>query len=380
MKHIDSTTKHTNKYLPKVVFALLLWTAAVLLTLLARFVPGFAEGYASTIYPLFTGTVGRIIGLLPFSVAEILLYVLIFMTVVSVIVCLIHLLACLFSGAPLLSKTIAVLAVRIACVTGVLALAYVAFCGINYHRSTFAENIGLMVSPSSKEELADLYASLAESINADSAAVARDEEGIFDIGLSMKDCRKACVTAMESLGQDITSLDSFYPQPKPILLWQLLSYQNVTGVYSPFTIEANYNRDIPSFTLPFTICHELSHLTGFMREDEANFIGWLACASSDEPWLRYSGNLTAFITVGNALYATDAEAWRQVYGGLCHEAKVDLQENNEYWKRFEGKVAETHEKVNNAYLKANGQTDGVKSYGRMVDLMLAWRRENRLIQ
>ena len=33
--------------------------------------------------------------------------------------------------------------------------------------------------------------------------------------------------------------------------------------------------------------------------------------------------------------------------------------------------AEIHNKVNDAYLKANNQTDGVQSYGRMVDLLIA---------
>jgi hypothetical protein len=30
--------------------------------------------------------------------------------------------------------------------------------------------------------------------------------------------------------------------------------------------------------------------------------------------------------------------------------------------------------MNDAYLKANSQTDGTQSYGRMVDLLLEWRR------
>ena len=357
--------------LPGVVLACVMWAAAAALSFLARSVPGFAEFYASTIYPLFTGTVGRLIGLLPFSLAELLLYVL----AVSAVACILWGLPRLVSGRLSPLQAAAGLAVRAALISGTLFLIYTAFCGINYHRGTFAGNAGITVSPSTADELAALYASLAESINGDAASVSRDAEGVFYIDMPAKDSGRACVDAMKELGGQIEALDSFYPMPKPVLVWQLLSYQNVTGVYSPFTIEANYNRDIPCFTLPFTICHELSHLTGYMREDEANFIGWLACASSGEAWLRYSGNLTAFITVGNALYAVDRDAWARVYGGLCPEAKTDLEYNNNYWSRFEGKVAQTHEKVNNSYLKANGQADGVKSYGRMVDLMLAWRRK-----
>ena len=32
-------------------------------------------------------------------------------------------------------------------------------------------------------------------------------------------------------------------------------------------------------------------------------------------------------------------------------------------------------RVNDAYLRAQGQADGVQSYGRMVDLILALRRQ-----
>ena len=40
--------------------------------------------------------------------------------------------------------------------------------------------------------------------------------------------------------------------------------------------------------------------------------------------------------------------------------------------RFEGKVAEVSTQINDSYLKAHSQEDGVRTYGRMVDLMLAY--------
>lgn len=33
------------------------------------------------------------------------------------------------------------------------------------------------------------------------------------------------------------------------------------------------------------------------------------------------------------------------------------------------------DRVNDAYLKANGQENGLRSYGRMVDLLLAYYRD-----
>ncbi len=51
---------------------------------------------------------------------------------------------------------------------------------------------------------------------------------------------------------------------------------------------------------------------------------------------------------------------------LCGQAVQDLQENNEYWDQYEGKVAEVSNQVNDTYLKLNDQKDGVQSYGRVV--------------
>ena len=48
--------------------------------------------------------------------------------------------------------------------------------------------------------------------------------------------------------------------------------------------------------------------------------------------------------------------------------------NTLFWDKYEGKVAETATKINDTYLKLNEQEEGVKSYGRVVDLMLAYYR------
>ena len=46
----------------------------------------------------------------------------------------------------------------------------------------------------------------------------------------------------------------------------------------------------------------------------------------------------------------------------------------QYWQQFESPVSEASQQVNNTFLQANMQQDGVKSYGRMVDLLIGlWR-------
>ncbi len=179
---------------------------------------------------------------------------------------------------------------------------------------------------------------------------------------------------MRKLGETYPELSGYYPQPKPLVLSQYFSIQQLCGQYSPFTVEATYNRSMPDYNVPHTVCHELSHLRGFMREDEANFIGYLACIGSDNQAFRYSGYLTGWVYATNALSKTDLVAYREICHQLDQKAWDDLRDNNEFWGRYEGKAAEVSNKMNNTYLKMNSQSDGVKSYGRMVDLMLAYAR------
>ena len=78
-----------------------------------------------------------------------------------------------------------------------------------------------------------------------------------------------------------------------MLFSELMSYADIAGMYFPFTVESNINTDGPFFTIPATMGHEMAHQCGFMREDEANFIGYLACRKSDSPEFRYSLRLRA---------------------------------------------------------------------------------------
>ena len=72
----------------------------------------------------------------------------------------------------------------------------------------------------------------------------------------------------------------------------------------------------------------------------------------------------------------DRESYIELHEKLCDQAKEDLRENNAFWDKYEGKVAEVSNQMNDVYLKVNDQKDGVKSYGRMVDLMLGYYQKN----
>lgn len=354
--------------------SLVLAAASAVLGACARMVPGFAHTYSITVYPVLVNTIGRFSSIFPFSLSEAGLY----------LAAVFYILNLLF----LIKKPLAALS-RLFFLACLLLFLYTAGCGINYYRTPFSYEAGMVMEQSSAGELYSLCLFLTEQIN--STLTETDHSGDALKGLypgqtedtplpsaaMLRELGMEGVKSMKGLGTAYPQLSGYYPYPKPLMNPRLLSIQQLCGIYSPFTIEANYNREMPYYNIPHTICHELSHLKGFMREDEANFIGYLACIGSDSPDFRYSGYLTGWVYAGNALAKADLEAYYGLYGRLAPEAARDLAWNNQFWDRFDGKVAEASTQLNDRYLKANNQEDGVRSYGRMVDLMLAYYRDSQ---
>ena len=268
---------------------------------------------------------------------------------------------------------------NILCLVAVIFFGYVLLCGINYHRYPVAYHLGLTVEDSTIEELEGLYAELAEQaveLRAQLSSV--DENGVYVLPYSEKELGREAKKAYEAFAKEYPVFGGRYPVPKHVFFSRLMSWTEITGVFTPWTMEANVNIDISPYSIGSTMCHELAHLRGFMREDEANYISYRVCVASDSTDLQYSGTMHALIHVGNALYGQDAEKYFELYRAyMSPEVSLDLAANNEYWDQFEKPVVgettvgEIADKVNDAYLKANDQTDGTKSYGRVVDLLLA---------
>lgn len=330
---------------------------ALALNLAARLFPSIGEWYAEQIYPLWVNTLGRLCGWFPFSVTEAGIYV----GLLLVLWLLTQLLR--GKGRP---EQLPGLLFRLAVALWVL---FVLNAGINYQRRTFSELAGYEIQESTVEELTALCEDLITEING--AAEELEKEPVR----TERKMTETAVRAMQRAGESYPALAGYYPRAKRVRSWWYLSWQQLQGEYSPFTVEANYNGHMPEMDIPSTVCHELSHLKGFMREDEANFIAYLACRQSDSAAFRYSGALLAYIYSGNALYKADPEAYLSLRAGLCARAGTDLEEHNGYWRSFDGAVAKASDRMNDAYLKANAQKDGTASYGRMVDLLLAWKRQ-----
>ncbi len=406
------------------LLALLLDLLALAANQLAARSSAFANAYSHYVYRVLSLGIGSVMGLLPFSVVEFLLYA----TILFV----------LFDFVKQLRRAIRAGVARplrrflghLFLILSALLVLYVFLCGINYHRTSFSQEAGLSVTLDEhgtvydETDLIVLCDYLVTEINATEAQLAASAENVTGsttgsdtgaataeasgtsgadevaattievdgafIGQTMETPKPSAAwlwhagrtgqRAMEKLGQRYRRLSGHYPFPKPILNTWLLSVQQTTGVYSPFTVEANYNRDIAYYDIPFTICHELSHLRGYMQEEEANFIGVLATIGADDLYFNYSGYVSAWVYAGNALARIDSTAFATLYGRINTRTRQDMLYNNAYWKQFEGKPAEAHEQLNDAYLKIQGQATGVRSYGHVTDLMLEYFAKNGTLE
>jgi hypothetical protein len=326
--------------------------------------------YARGVYPLVARVASAVTGYVPFSVAE--------MSVALGVVGLALALARAWRRRRQRGRK-PPLAVRVARLLGAAALVVLAFdvlWGFNYDRQPVSDLLGYDMSPGRPEELASLASGLL-------AEAARLREGLPEDAagtLRLPDGRRAVRRA--SLGYAAGALErlpvpALPGHPKMMVLSPLMSYLGITGIFIPFTFEANVNGTLPDWEVPFTACHELAHQRGFAREEEANYVAYLACRAHPDRDFRYSGAFRAALYALVALAGADRAAYGPLRAGLPAPLGRDLAALAAWRTRYESRWADVQEKVNDAYLKTQGQAEGVRSYGRMVDLLLAERRAQR---
>ena len=144
-------------------------------------------------------------------------------------------------------------------------------------------------------------------------------------------------------------------------------------MYTYYTGETNINTNFPDYTIPFTSAHEMAHQRGFAREKEANFVAFLVCEASNDPYIRYSGKLSMLEYILNALYSEESDLYYEIFYLLDIKVRCELVAYSDFFDTYRDSTAsEISSAVNDTYLKSQGQTEGEKSYGLVVDLAVAY--------
>ena len=348
------------------LWLLMLFPAALLLTAAARGIGGFANLYCSTVYRVVSVFWNNISGILPFSLAELIIVLL-----------PIALLAYIAASAVIIvrskgkrAKKTLMAFVRLLSAASLIFFLYVTNCGINYSCTRFSGQTGLVTREVTAQELYQVCVYFADTAAASRAVFQTD--GGEPVRTDISSVSIAARDAVNALHEKYPAVPDGYSAPKSVILSRGMSYLDITGVYFPFTFEANVNTDANDYSLPFTMCHELSHVRGFMNEADANFIAFLACVRSDDPRLRYSGCMSALRLLEGHLYTADEELYADYLRHYSMGMFTDRKSQSEYWKQFETPVAAAASSINDSYLKINHQQEGVRSYGLAADLIIAY--------
>lgn len=391
----------------------------VLLNALAWSSTAFCDAYIAFVFPMWVNTYGRVTGMFAFSVGEWLLVAGVILIVVAVVLLPVVLFRWILTRRGR-DGGVNWLAIRkfyifFAWILLAVCLVMTLNCSILYHATPFSEKyfgetqghraLSEEDERTKLEELFRVRNLVAKQCNVLSEQVERDAEGmpvylseqissLAELKEPEGEHRVKMVDKaremMQQLGKTYDQLDGWYPRPKPMFFSDFMCQQHMEGYYFPFSMEANYNDVMNEILKPACMCHELAHLRGYIFEDEANFIAYMACVQSDDSFFRYSGYLSVLNYLNNDLYGAYqknstlfAEVAEEIppviVDSRVHEDNTFV--SDEEWDRINGKALLDTEVVDAAAdvyldvtLKANGVSDGKISYSRVVELLLLYYR------
>lgn len=355
-----------------IIIMVILAAFLIIFNVMFRCSTAFATSFSDTVFMHVSTVISAIFSISPVPVIELLICILtgaVFFSVGRLIYLIIkyHKKNNIFRFKYRLKKTL----LNYACILLACLNIYSLNCGVNCFRLSFAAGNNIIVRRHTTEDLKELADLLIEMANDYSENITTDEAGHFC--MNHDEAEEIAVRSMKSLSRKYPCLKSTYFKPKPAMFSELMSVTLTLGYYSPYTLEATYNKNVRDIEIPFTLCHELAHTSGFMLEDEANYIGFLACTCSDNYNFKYSGVLGVITYVLNDLYdSVSITEYQEVISSMNAQTVSDLNYMYSYWDEYEnkkaGKIANT---VYEGYLTTTGQSDGLKSYGRVTDLLLA---------
>lgn len=366
---------------------LLIMAAGAAFAALAQFLPSF-PGFVERAYTEHLGqwagrTLSAVTRWYPWSVMELAVMVLALWLLWSMG----RALGQVLRGKRRLRNLLACGLLRGGALTGVVLFLFYAAWGFNYARADLITRMNWGQWAESPEESAaveELERLCGELVDATNRAYERamgspDAGGPSSPPQTMAEVDRAIDEAYGVVAQKLGLHPSFAAPrgpAKPVLCSFVMSRLLISGVYTPWTGEANYNREIPACNQPEVIAHEKAHQRGVTSEDEANFFGALACITGTNPYLNYSGLLMIQRQLLGELNRRAPERAKPLIEKRHPGIARDIRAANDFYNAHAGKASEVQGKLNNLYLKANNVKGGIQSYRRSALLLLAYARRN----
>lgn len=258
--------------------------------------------------------------------------------------------------------------------TIILLLIYVWFnlaWGLNYNRRGMAYQLKLDVQKYSLAELKQLDSVLLQRVNSTSASL-----GNLDIHqLKRNEIFNRAKEAYVHLDGALPIIQYKRGSMKPAIWGRLGNYFGFLGYYNPFTGESQINTTIPKYTWPFVACHEIAHQVGYAKENEANFVGYLAARKSTDTLLQYSAYMDMFLYANSELYTKDSIAAKTNFKAMSPGAKKDLKEYFDFRKNTRNPIEPLINTFYHYFLKMNSQPNGLDTYNEVTGWLIAYAKK-----
>ncbi|MBC7950072.1 MAG: DUF3810 domain-containing protein [Chitinophagaceae bacterium] len=244
--------------------------------------------------------------------------------------------------------------------------------GLNYNRTGIAPQLGLEVKSYSLGELDTLTTVLQSRLNAYAVLVTEDGRDALD--------RKSSLFTQSDSAFDVARRDfpflAYHPKSvKPSLFSYLGNYLGFQGYYNPFSGEAQVNTTVPRFLEPFVTTHEIAHQLGYAKENEANFVAFLACRSYPSTEFRYSMYFDMYNYAIGELRRRDTALARSFQLKLHPQVVKDIREFRDFHKKYKNPIEPVITWGYGHYLKANNQPAGKQTYNEVVGWLVAYYRK-----
>ena len=261
-------------------------------------------------------------------------------------------------------------------VISIVLTSYIYTLGVGYHTTPLGQRIGIEDgSDIATEDLLYATVTVQQELNALAERLSLSD-GETRLSYSVDELSERLVSAYDDMLARYPILTNYDSRVKPVYFSTVMSDLQITGIYSFFTGEANVNVEYPDYCVVYTAAHEMAHQRGICRENEANFVAFLVTISSDDDYIRYSGYLNIYEYLISALYRADEDLYYSVNASLHETARADIRAaRTVYEKHKDSTIGKINDRLNDAYLKANG-TDGIVSYGYVVRLAVGYYKSS----
>ena len=247
--------------------------------------------------------------------------------------------------------------------------------GYNYGRVPIEEQLGLQLKPVPLDELwEELQGETAEIIrlrqmipNASDSALTID---VFPENLE-ENLRNNLIIALESESFPTPGrVRGYLIFPKGVFL-----RFSSSGLYFPFTGQGQVDGGLHPLQWPYVLTHEMGHGYGFGDEGTCNFLAWWACSQSTNPAIAYMGRLAYWRTLATNYLSYEREKYYAFRKTLPQGIVSDLNAINQNLSEYPDIMPKLRYYAYDSYLKAQGISEGIKNYNRVIMLVKAWKEE-----